>query len=199
MTNEYVNTLDFEAPVTTPGSLTQHGSNLMLTWSGDDAGGSGVKKSMVYMAAGDGPFNMINVCDSSSVVIEDIEFEKHYRFYVLSEDNVGNAETEPSQIIDIVTDLNEIEEIPSEYKLMQNYPNPFNPSTTIEYWVPKLSDVHLDIYNIIGQKVMTVVNELQTPGVYRHSINMSGFASGVYIYELRVEDVFISKKMLLVK
>jgi hypothetical protein len=199
MTNEYVNTLDFEAPVTTPVSLVQYGSMLKLTWNGDDGGGSGVKKSMVYMASGDGPFSMINVCDSSSILIEDIEFEKHYRFYVLSEDNVGNAESEPAEMIDIVTDVKDIDIIPDDYKLLQNYPNPFNPSTTIEYWIPKLSDVRLDIFNIIGQKVITVVNEVHSPGVYRQTVDMARFATGIYIYELRVDDVFISKKMLLIK
>jgi hypothetical protein len=199
MTNEYVNILDFDPPVTTPVSLTQYGTDLKLTWTGDDAGGSGIKKSMVYMASGEGPFSMVNVCDSSSIIIEDIEIDKLYKFYVLSEDQVGNAETDYSQIIDIVTDVDEAVVIPDEYKLTQNYPNPFNPSTTIEYWIPKLSDVRLDIYNIIGQKVMTVVNEVHSPGVYRYSIDMSGFATGVYIYELRVDNAAINKKMLLVK
>ena len=117
----------------------------------------------------------------------------------MSEDNVGNAETEYSEIIDIVTDVNETAVLPEEYKLLQNYPNPFNPSTTIEYWIPKPADVRLDIYNIIGQQIMTVVNEVHSPGVYRQSIDMSRFATGVYIYELRVNDVFINKKMLLIK
>jgi hypothetical protein len=83
--------------------------------------------------------------------------------------------------------------------LLQNYPNPFNPGTTVEYWIPRLTDVRLDIYNIIGQRVMTVVNEVHSPGVYRQAVDMSGFATGVYIYELRVDDVFINKKMLLIK
>jgi tetratricopeptide (TPR) repeat protein len=88
---------------------------------------------------------------------------------------------------------------PKSYELSQNFPNPFNPSTTIRYQIPKPSLVTLKVYDILGREVATLVNENKIEGSYDFSFNASRFASGVYIYQLRVNDFVASKKMLLLK
>jgi hypothetical protein len=81
------------------------------------------------------------------------------------------------------------QEIPVAYELAQNYPNPFNPTTTIQYGLPAAANVTLKIYNILGQEIITLVDEQKNPGTYQtiwNSRNSAGaqVASGVYIYSL---------------
>jgi hypothetical protein len=94
--------------------------------------------------------------------------------------------------------------IPSRYTLEQNYPNPFNPMTTIQYGVPNPSDVRLIIYDILGRKVRTLVNEHHSAGTYQitwNGLNDYGMrvSSGVYFYRLETGKEAITKKLLLMK
>jgi hypothetical protein len=90
------------------------------------------------------------------------------------------------------------------FKLVQNYPNPFNPSTTIDYSIPKAEDVTLEIYNLLGQRVVTLVDENQTAG--EHTVQWNGFSqdgqpvsSGVYFYKLISGEYSSIKKMMLLR
>ncbi|MDR3666053.1 MAG: T9SS type A sorting domain-containing protein [Ignavibacteriaceae bacterium] len=89
--------------------------------------------------------------------------------------------------------------IPQTYELHQNFPNPFNPETTIRYQIPKPGMVTLKVYDILGREVATLVNENKIEGSYDFTFNASRFASGVYIYQIRVNDYVSSKKMILLK
>jgi len=93
---------------------------------------------------------------------------------------------------------------PIDYQLSQNYPNPFNPSTKIEYSLPKDSRVNLTIYNIIGQKIITLVKEQKSVGNY--SVNWLGtdkfgniIPAGIYIYKLQTTERVLVRKMLFIK
>jgi hypothetical protein len=90
-------------------------------------------------------------------------------------------------------------EIPSEFSLNQNYPNPFNPSTSISYSLPELSSVDLTIYNMLGQKVASLVSQTQEAGSYTVTWNASSASSGVYIYRLSVGNQVFTKRMMLIK
>jgi hypothetical protein len=87
----------------------------------------------------------------------------------------------------------------NSYVLYQNYPNPFNPTTTIRYELPQDGVVTIEIFDILGQKVKTVLNEFKRTGRYEATFTSTGLASGVYIYQLRVNDFITSKKMILLK
>jgi hypothetical protein len=89
--------------------------------------------------------------------------------------------------------------LPHTYSLKQNYPNPFNPVTMITYQLPMINDVDLSIYNILGQKVATLVNERQQAGRYRVEWDASGFASGVYYYRLEAGEFVDIRKMILLR
>ncbi len=91
------------------------------------------------------------------------------------------------------------DKVPSTYEISQNYPNPFNPSTTINYQIPQTGFVTLKIYDILGKEVTTLVNEQKNQGRYSINFDASRLASGVYIYQLRVNVYVSSKKMLLLK
>lgn len=86
-----------------------------------------------------------------------------------------------------------------EYKLYNNYPNPFNPSTIIRYDLPKDSKVVLQIYDILGREVATLVNEKQGAGTYEVSFNASRYASGVYFYKLTAGSYSKVQRMMLIK
>lgn len=90
-------------------------------------------------------------------------------------------------------------EIPSSYKLEQNYPNPFNPSTSIKFALPKNEFVNLKIFDMLGRKVSTLVNEKLSAGTYQVEWNASEFNSGVYFYRIGTEDFTETKSMILMK
>ena len=97
------------------------------------------------------------------------------------------------------------ETIPDEFALNQNYPNPFNPSTQISFDVPQGGEhIMLNIYNILGQNVSTLVNGVMNPGTYTMEWNATDeagnpVASGIYFYELRSSSFIARKKMLLIR
>jgi len=90
--------------------------------------------------------------------------------------------------------------VPVKFSLFQNYPNPFNPITVIRYQLPAFSKVKLSIYNILGQKVQTLVSKKQPAGTYIAAWDASGFASGVYLYRLETDKNFVkTRKLVLLK
>ncbi len=89
--------------------------------------------------------------------------------------------------------------LPATYALEQNYPNPFNPSTTIAFNLADAGFVKLNVYNILGQKVETLVDKMVMAGSYKVQFEGTGLASGVYVYRLQVNGIVQVKKMLLTK
>lgn len=87
----------------------------------------------------------------------------------------------------------------NSYKLLQNYPNPFNPVTTISFTVPKESFVTIEVFNIIGQRVATLVNSQMAQGTYNIFFDGKELKSGVYFYTINTENFTETKKMVLLK
>jgi photosystem II stability/assembly factor-like uncharacterized protein len=100
---------------------------------------------------------------------------------------------------DMTTVNRDLSTIPNEFKLGQNYPNPFNPSTTIDYSIPRRSFVTITIFDLLGRKVTTMVNSEMAAGNHKVKFDGSSFSSGIYFYQLKVDDYFSNKKMILVK
>ncbi|HEY6906778.1 MAG TPA: T9SS type A sorting domain-containing protein, partial [Ignavibacteriaceae bacterium] len=97
---------------------------------------------------------------------------------------------------------NEVEvqvSVPAEFALEQNYPNPFNPSTVIKYSIPADQQVKLNVYNLLGENVMTLVNRVEKAGQHEVNFNASNLASGVYFYKLEAGTNTSIKKMILMK
>lgn len=88
---------------------------------------------------------------------------------------------------------------PNNYSLSQNYPNPFNPVTKFNYQIKNNTRVVLKIFSIHGKEVETLVNEVQSPGVYEVQWNGSNYPSGVYFYRLKTGDFMETKRMVLIK
>lgn len=89
--------------------------------------------------------------------------------------------------------------LPTEFVLYNCFPNPFNPSTKISYEIPKQSNVLLKVYDILGNEVSTLVNELKSAGSYQIVFDASELSNGVYFYRLQSDSFIETKKMILMK
>ncbi|MBZ0178740.1 MAG: T9SS type A sorting domain-containing protein [Melioribacteraceae bacterium] len=98
-----------------------------------------------------------------------------------------------------ITDIISKPIYPATHKLNGNYPNPFNPSTKIRYEIAKGSNVKLTVFDILGNKIKTLVDDFRNIGKYEIEFNAQELSTGVYIYQLKVNDFTESKKMILVK
>ncbi len=96
--------------------------------------------------------------------------------------------------------VEDLDEIPERFALAQNYPNPFNPVTTIEFALTQPGRVQLEVFNVLGEKVATLVDASHSSGTYRMRWDAQGLSSGIYIYQLRVDgQIVASKSMTLLK
>lgn len=114
----------------------------------------------------------------------------HLYLYHLAQTNYVN-----SNIVNVA----ENENVPTSITLQQNYPNPFNPETTIEYSIPTQAKVNLTVFNLLGQQVKTLVNEIRNPGNHSIKFNAENLNSGMYIYRLQVNSNSLVNKMIYLK
>jgi len=99
----------------------------------------------------------------------------------------------------VANESEEQSQLAASFELNQNYPNPFNPSTKIDFTLPSQSNVTLEVFNVLGQKVATLANGVMSSG--KHSVNFdaTSFASGMYLYKITAGSFVSSKKMMLIK
>lgn len=98
-----------------------------------------------------------------------------------------------------IVSTSENKTLPTESRLLQNYPNPFNPSTTIAYSISRTSSVKLEVFNILGQQIETLVDQIQEAGTYQVQFNASHLPSGVFFYRLTPGSAVVTKRMLLLR
>ena len=94
---------------------------------------------------------------------------------------------------------NNNETVPKSFKLEQNYPNPFNPTTKIKFTIPASSNVKVIVYNILGNKITTLIDRRLIAGAYTTQWNAAGFSSGVYFYRIITDKFSQTRKMILMK
>lgn len=130
-----------------------------------------------------------------------------YYFAIKTIDDAGNVSpiSNIAKVVALVLGVDDDDqELPQDFSLSQNYPNPFNPATTIEYSVATTSRVRLTVYNIRGQTITTLVDDIKGPGRHEQTWNGSNdrgsqVASGVYFYRLETDHYTDTKKMVLLK
>jgi hypothetical protein len=107
----------------------------------------------------------------------------------------------PTPEPDLLTEIeNEISEtVPNNFELYQNYPNPFNPTTKIQYQVSSSSHVSLNVYDVLGNEVRTLINEEKPAGFYEVEFDARNLSSGIYFYRLKAGSFVETKKMILLR
>ncbi len=113
--------------------------------------------------------------------------------------NVGVAAFDITGVYEVSISIDSDDQLVSEFALKQNYPNPFNPVTNIEFSIPAASHVEISVYNMLGQRMATVVNQNMSAGVHTAQFNAASLSSGVYIYRLQAGDFVQTRRMMLVK
>ena len=126
-----------------------------------------------------------------------------YEYWITAVDSAGN-ESDASDIAAVVLSASAQTAVPTVFALEQNYPNPFNPSTQIRYALPKATRVTITVYDMMGRKVRTLVQDIQSPGYHTalwNATNDRGLpvSAGMYIYTLQADDHHHMKKMILLK
>lgn len=96
-------------------------------------------------------------------------------------------------------DLNPLDETPEKFTLDQNYPNPFNPVTVINYQLPRNSNVRLEVFDMSGRHITTLINSQQNAGIHSVKFDGSNLSSGVYMYRLEASGISLTKKLTLIK
>lgn len=145
--------------------------------------------------------------DEITIEATTMESPHHRLMYVYNQRDEGQlAHTKVEPDFDMVTVAlsGAAPGLPTTYALEQNYPNPFNPSTIISYSLPTPGNVSLDVFNVLGQKVVTLVDEYQAAGVYEqtwdgHNASGQTVSSGVYFYRVTSGNFVDTKKMMLLK
>ncbi len=103
--------------------------------------------------------------------------------------------------VDIASNIGSVEEfgIPKTFQMSQNYPNPFNPQTTIVYGLPRRSLVNITVFDVLGRKITTLVDETKEAGYHSIKLDASDFSSSLYFYRIQAEQFQQVRKMLLLK
>ena len=156
-----------------------------LNWVSINSGGIGQQASSSYMAG-----------LSCGQVVSGVSASSSYR---VSFGFWQTGVTAPTEVIEISDEV-----LPTSFGLSQNYPNPFNPTTVIEFTVPRREHVRLEVYNLLGQRVITLVDEAMSPGTFRATWDGTDgdgrrVASGVYLARITADNIVQTRKMILMK
>jgi hypothetical protein len=188
------------------GTFISPESNFMIFIS-NRPGGLGFNDLYLSIYNGNGTWSVpINLGAIINSDFEDcypsITFDSQYFFFTAQKpgDSGLNPYWVDSQVIyDLVVGIEDENIYPIDLVLSQNYPNPFNPSTLIKYTIPHTSQVSIKVFDILGNEVSTLVDEMMPVGNYAVEFDGSNLVSGIYIYRLQSQEVTYTKKMLLMK
>lgn len=141
-----------------------------------------------------------SVVNDTSFVFKDADEEAELYWRVRAENDAGWGDYSVERSLNwIPTSIEPQAGIPDEFALENNYPNPFNPSTVIGYQLPDNSRVQVEVFDVLGKKVATLVNTRQQAGTYEVNFDASNLSSGVYIYRIQAGEFSQTKQMVLIK
>jgi len=197
-------------PPQAPANLAILDSNLVISLSWDAVPKANFKADYynIYKSLNGSAFSIADSTADITYTDSLVTAGNMYYYYVTATAN-GLKSIPSDTVFATVEDPTGIDEkwgqgIPSVFDIDQNYPNPFNPATTIRYQLPKATNVYIAVYDMLGQKIRTLVDENQTSNYYTiqwDGLNESGgkVASGVYLYRIEADTFIKTNKMLLLK
>ncbi|MFC2093104.1 T9SS type A sorting domain-containing protein [Bacteroidota bacterium] len=183
-------------------SLAQQNNSFRICYVSESSFDTVIYKNTFTIASGFGATQIVSMVNQSTGTI--IPVVNGYKFSGSYGAGVIYAGVGPANVYfngsDIISEIKNVNTtVPDEFTLNQNYPNPFNPETKINFSIPKNTIVTLNVYDITGKEVATLVNQQLSTGVYEVSLNGKNLSSGVYFYTLSAGDFIDTKKMLLIK
>lgn len=143
------------------------------------------------------PVALRHITNELSIII--LDFPLYYMRQNEAMETIEQALTDMGEVTGINDEEENLTVIPREFDLNQNYPNPFNPTTVIEFALPVNSKVELSVYNLLGEKIITLVNEEKGAGNHQVLFNAISLSSGIYFYKLQANEFVQTKKMILLK
>jgi hypothetical protein len=143
----------------------------------------------------------VNDATVTEISLESIILKEpnHALTFVFHNEDGSIATTSPEFSNTTVSLANGVDGLPESFELAQNYPNPFNPSTQISYSLPTAGNVTITVFNVLGQKVATLVDGQKDAGVHVVEFDGSAQASGMYFYRIDTESFSETKKMVMLK
>jgi hypothetical protein len=151
--------------------------------------------STTYSTIGQVDYSVTNFIDSTVVKNQTYTFRIHGIPYL----DTGPSNEATAYVPDIITSVETKDELLLEFLLEQNYPNPFNPTTIIRFTISDVRFTTLQVYDVLGREITTLINEEKPPGSYEVEFNAEGLTSGIYFYQLRSGNFVKTKKMILMK
>ncbi len=151
------------------------------------------------------PFSNFDICIFDGITIETsrvigpLSFANVYYWRVRAINANEFGEFSTIRTFRTVITLDVEKNISYKYALEQNYPNPFNPSTKISFSIAKTTNVKLEVFDMLGKLVKSLVNEEKAPGFYSIEFNAKNIPSGVYVYTIKTNEFSETKRMVLVK
>ncbi len=143
--------------------------------------------------------NQIGTSNTPNYVDQSVAGNPVYYYCVTASDTTGNQSGPSNQVLVTITDAGNTETPPGQFQLYQNYPNPFNPSSRIRYDLASEGRVLIQLYDMLGRVVLTLVDENKTAGRYELHVNAQNLSSGVYMYRIQAGSYSSLKKMILMK
>tara|TARA_R100000963_G_C4641541_1_gene105173 strand:- start:1899 stop:2243 length:345 start_codon:yes stop_codon:yes gene_type:complete len=113
--------------------------------------------------------------------------------------SIADLEISSGAAITVSNEVVDNSQLPKSFSLGQNYPNPFNPTTNINFDLPQAADVQLTVFNMLGQRVMTLVDNRMEAGAHKVTFDARNLASGMYMYRIEAGSFINTKKMMLIK
>ena len=144
-------------------------------------------------------YNKKDVGNVTSFQISGLLTNSNYYFGVSAYNPGGESAISNPMKVSIITGIDKLNSVPTAFELNQNFPNPFNPTTKINYGIPKAGFVKINIYNVLGTLVTSLVNENQAAGYYSIELNAGSLTSGIYFYRMESGSFSQTKKLLLLK
>lgn len=173
-----------------------HGIEMALSLA-DLGVGQGSFRAFAFIVSGTAYFSNVLLPGDA---VGDVDPFDNFGFNVdFGDVDGGPFHTEWFELSEVVSIQDPSGELPSQMILSQNYPNPFNPTTNIRYAIPESGQVTLEVYNVLGQRVAVLIDEVMQPGSYTVSFDANRLASGVYMYRISANGQVLTRKMTLVK
>ncbi len=183
-----------------PNGTTGAARNPLLVWRPPESAVS--YRLLVSLNNTFSPALLDTLVSDTSVRLNPLDSNTRYYWRVSGMNDFGEggySVTATFVTSDQITDVQEPGRLPSVFRLEQNYPNPFNPSTRIGYDIPKNTFVTLDVYDILGRKIVALVNHNQNAGHHSVSFNAGALPSGIYFYKLQAGNFSSVNKLILMK